>query len=162
MKHIKENSMKRRPGRPSAEAKAALTLIDVSHFRPDAPDELTPEQRQTWKDVVGSMKPGSFPPSTYALLVQYCICVSRCRFIELQLRKITDIRKNLKEFRMWASMSRNETNTLCQLATKLRMLPKTNTRADRQAATETATPWNIRRKPWQDDPNDDDNDQPAA
>jgi hypothetical protein len=34
------------------------------------------------------------------------------------------------------------------LATKLRLLPKANTRADRQATTETSTPWNIRRKPW--------------
>ena len=109
----------KRAGRKSAEAKAALTLIDVSHFRPDPPEELTQEQQQISSDVVGSMKPGSFAPSTYPLLVQYCICVTRCRFIANQLRGI-DIKKNFKEFKAWAAMERNETAVLCVLATKLR------------------------------------------
>jgi hypothetical protein len=142
----------KRAGRKSAEAKAAaaLTLVDISHFRPDAPDELTPEQREIWTNIVGSMKPASFAPSTYPLLTQYCRHVSRCRFIAAQLQKI-DPQKNFKEYKAWASMHRAESSVLCQLATKLRLLPKANTRADRQQTTETSTPWNIRRKPWIDE-----------
>jgi len=147
-------------GRKSPEAEAAaLTLIDVSQFRPNPPSELSPEQQQTWTSIVGSMKPGSVPPSTYPLLVQFCICVSRARFVEAQMRKIADIRKNLKEFRMWANMARAESATMCQLATKLRLLVKANTRADRQQTTETSTPWHITRKPWI---NKEDGSDPAA
>jgi hypothetical protein len=56
-------------------------------------------------------------------------------------------------------MQRAESNVLCQLATKLRLLPKTNTRGDRQDITASGRPWDIqRRKPWQDDGDD----KPAA
>ena len=148
----------KRAGRPSAESKAALTLIDVSQFRPDPPKHLTPEQQKTRSEIVGSMKPGSFPPSTYVLLELYCMHASRCHFIAAQIAKL-DIKKSFKEFRLWAGMQRAETAILCSLATKLRLLVKTNTRAERQQATETGAPWNIRRRPWEDD---DDEPTPAA
>lgn len=150
----------KRPGRKSAEAKAALTLVDLSHFRPDPPSHLTKDEQQIWRDIVGSMKPGSFAPSTYPLLELYCNHIIRCRFIAAKLHK-TDIKKNFREFKALASMQCSETSAMCQLAVKLRLLPKTNTRAERQMLSETSTPWNIRRRLWERDDNDDGG-KPAA
>jgi hypothetical protein len=86
--------------------------------------------------------------------------VSRSRFIAAELRKI-DAKKDREKFKLWPAMQRNETNIMCQLATKLRLLPRTNTRAERQETMVSSRPWEIqRRKPWQDDV--DDEPSPAA
>ena len=148
--------MKQR-GRKSGEAKTMLSLVNIDQYKPEAPEHLTEQQREVLSDIVESMRPGSFVPSTFPLLSLYCIHVCRCRFIESELRKI-DIKKDLKQYRMWASMARNESAVLCSLATKLRLLPKANTRLDRQETTASGQPWNIqRRRPWEDD-----DDKPAA
>jgi hypothetical protein len=55
----------RQRGRKSQEAKAVISLVDVSHYRPEAPEYLTEDQQKVWCDIVNSMRPGSFVPSTY-------------------------------------------------------------------------------------------------
>jgi phage terminase small subunit len=144
-------------GRKSGEAKTMLSLVNIDQYKPEAPEHLTEEQREVWSDIVESMRPGSFVPSTFPLLELYCVHVCRARFIEAQLRQ-TDIEKELKSYKTWAAMARNESAVLCSPATKLRLLPKANTRLDRQETTASGQPWNIRRpRPWEDD-----DDKPAA
>jgi phage terminase small subunit len=148
----------RQRGRKSGEAKAVLSLIDLDQYKPEAPGHLTPEQKQVWCDIVESMKSGSFVPATFPLLSLYCAHVTYSRSIAAELRK-TDIKEDLPKFRQLAALQRNESAILCSLATKLRLLPKANTRRDRQETTATSQPWNIRhRRPSEDN----DDDQPAA
>jgi phage terminase small subunit len=152
-------SVMRQRGRKSAEAKAVLSLVDLGQYKPEAPEYLTEEQQMVWSDVVESMKPGSFVPATFPLLSLYCTHVIYSRSIAAELRK-TDIKEDLPKFRQLASLQRNESAILCSLATKLRLLPKANTRRDRQETTATSQPWNISRRPRPREDNDDD--QPAA
>ena len=152
--------MKGRPGRKSAASQAVVSLVNLDDYRPDPPDYLTEEQATEWGAIVGSMKAGTFPPSVWPLLSLYCTFICRARFIELQLRK-ADPKKDLDAFKMWLTMERDVTSVLCQLATKLRLLVRNNTRMDRQQSTESSTPWLIRKKPWEDD-SDDDTPEPAA
>jgi phage terminase small subunit len=139
--------MKQR-GRKSAASQTVISLVDVSQYRPSAPAHLTKEQQQLWDEICASMKPGSFPPSMWPLLSLYCVHTCRSRFIAAELRKL-DPGKDWQKFRAWACMHRSESNTMCMLATKLRLLPKANTRLDRQVSSDA--PWNINRKPWEDD-----------
>jgi phage terminase small subunit len=147
----------RQRGRKSGEAKAVLSLVDLDQCKPEAPEHLTPEQKQVWCDIVESMKPGSFVPATFPLLSLYCTHVIYSRSIAAELRK-TDIREDLDKFRQLAALQRSESAVLCSLATKLRLLPRANTRLNRQE-TVSSRPWNIRRaRPWEDA----DHDKPAA
>jgi hypothetical protein len=43
-----------------AEKRSRSSLVDLDQYKPEAPDDLTPEQKQVWCDIVESMKPGSF------------------------------------------------------------------------------------------------------
>ena len=144
----------RQRGRKSVEAKAVLSLVNLDQYKPEAPEDLTDEQKEVWSNIVDSMKPGSFVPSTFPLLSLYCIHVTHSRFVAAELRKI-DIGKDLVKFRQLAALQRNESAILCSLATKLRLLPKANTRRDRQETTATSQPWNIGyRRPWEDNVGD--------
>jgi phage terminase small subunit len=146
----------RQRGRKSGEAKAVLSLVDLDQYKPEAPDDLTPEQKQVWCDIVESMKPGSFVPSTFPLLSLYCIHTTYSRCIAAELRK-TDIKEDLPKFRQFAALQRNESAILCSLATKLRLLPRANTRLNRQEPA-SSRPWEIthRRAPWNDNVDDTD------
>ena len=141
----------RQRGRKSGEAKAVLSLVDLDQYKPEAPDDLTPEQKQVWCDIVESMKPGSFAPSTFPLLSLYCIHTTYSRCIAAELRK-TDIKEDLPKFRQFAALQRNESAILCSLATKLRLLPRANTKLVRQEATVSSRPWEIthRVRPLED------------
>jgi phage terminase small subunit len=122
-------------GRKSGEAKTMLSPVNIDQYKPEAPEHLTEEQREVWSDIVESMRPGSFVPSTFPLLELYCVHVCRARFIEAQLRQ-TDIGKELKSYKTWAAMARNKSAVLCSLATKLRLL----TSAARVLGRTTASP----------------------
>jgi hypothetical protein len=149
-------------GRKSAASQAVPSLVDLDQFKPSAPDHLTPEQQQTWTEIVQSMRPGSFPPSVHHLLELYTVHVARCRFIEEQMRSI-DIKTEFKKFKMWASMQCAETSMLCMLCTKLRMTVKTNTRKQLHETDASGQPWLIRKKrPWEDDSDDEPEPEPAA
>jgi hypothetical protein len=110
----------RQRGRKSVESQAVLSLVDLSQYRPDPPDHLTEEQQDLWSEISSAMKPGSFPPPVWPLLCAYCIHVSRSRSIAAELRKV-DIKKDMPRYKTLASMLRNESAIMCQLASQGRI-----------------------------------------
>ena len=155
--------MKQR-GRRSAASQGmenVVKLVDVGQQKPEPPEFLTAEQRQVWRDIVTSMRAGSFYPATFPLLECYCRAVVTARFIEGLLRKC-DYKSEPKQYRALLQMQSAQSATLSMLATKLRLLPRANTRKERHETDASGTPWNIRRaRPWEDEP-DDDAPEPAA
>jgi phage terminase small subunit len=131
-------------GRKSAAAAAAadVVVIDVARIKPEPPKYLTNEQAEIWRITVDAMKAGSFPAATHPLLETYCMCVSRARFIEKELRE-TDLNTDFKRFKMLSSMQARQSSMIAMLATRLRILPKNNSRQNRHESPH-AKPWEIR------------------
>ena len=143
----------RQRGRKSASAQNVVNLavVDVSQEKPEPLEHLTSEQQQVWRDVVAAMKPGSFNAATFPLLASYCSHVTMARFLAGELHKC-NTESDPKKFKALLSMHNSQSATLSMLATKLRLLPRTNTRVIRQETDASGRPWNIRRpKPWEDD-----------
>jgi hypothetical protein len=149
-------------GRKSASAQniVNLAVVDVRLEKPSPPEWLTPEQKQVWADVVASMRAGSFPLAINPLLSSFCTHVTSARFIEGLLREC-NYKSDPKRFRALLQMQCTQSATMSMLATKLRLLPRANTRAIRHETDASGQPWNIRRpRPWESD--DDEEPNPAA
>jgi phage terminase small subunit len=138
-------------GRKSAASKNVV-CIDVARQKPtDPPTYLTAEQAQIWQDIVGAMRPGQFPIAVHPLLETYCMCISRTRAIEQQLREV-DPKTDFKRYRMLATMQVRESALLCSLSTRLRLLKPSSSRQDRHEKP-LAKPWELHRpRPWEEDP----------
>jgi hypothetical protein len=74
--------MKQR-GRRSKEAQATVALLPgiVPGQRPEPPPELTAEQADTWRSIVGRMPCDWFEGASLALLAQLCRHISLSRVI---------------------------------------------------------------------------------
>jgi phage terminase small subunit len=128
-------------GRKSA-ASNVVALVDVKQRKPDPPKYLTKEQAEVWKITVDAMKGGAFPPATHPLLEAYCVAVGSSRFIEKALRE-TDPTTDFRRFRMLSSMQARQSSMIAMLATRLRILPKNNSRQNRHEPP-YVKPWEIR------------------
>lgn len=127
-------------GRKSAASN--VPVIDVAQKKPDPPKYLTKEQAEVWKITVDAMKGGAFPPATHPLLETYCVAVGSSRFIEKELRE-TDLKTDFKRFRMLSSMQARQSALVAMLATRLRILPRNNSRQNRHGSP-YVKPWEIR------------------
>ena len=148
----------RQRGRKSAASENVVNLavVDISQEKPEPLGHLTPEQQQVCSEVVAAMKPGSFNAATFPLLASYCSHVTWARFIAAKLHEC-NIDSDLKKVKVLLSMHNSQSATLSMLATKLRLLAKTNTRLVRQESDASSQPWNIRSvRPYSGD------DKPAA
>ena len=153
--------MKQR-GRKSASAQniVNLAVVDVRLEKPSPPEWLTPEQKQVWDRCRRFNAGRIISPAIHPLLSSFCMHVTSARFIEGLLREC-DYKSDPKKFRALLQMQCAQSATMSMLATKLRLLPRANTRAIRHETDASGQPWNIRRpRPWESD--DDDEPNPAA
>jgi phage terminase small subunit len=139
-------------GRKSAASN--VVCIDVAQQKPiDPPKYLTAEQKKIWQDIVGAMKPGQFPTAVHPLLETYCMCISRIRAIEQQLREVNPT-TDFKRYRMLTTMQVRESALLCSLSTRLRLLKPSSSRQDRHEK-QYVKPWELHlSKPGEDDEED--------
>jgi hypothetical protein len=81
--------MKQR-GRRSTEALSKVVPLPgiVPGTRPEPPPELTAEQAETWRAIVGRMPSDWFQPETWPLLCQLCRHTSISRLIGAALAEI--------------------------------------------------------------------------
>jgi hypothetical protein len=119
----------RKPGRVSA---AALTVvppeeIDVRRGRPAAPERLSEAERDLWKRLTFSRRPGWFAGAE-AILESYVVAVTQAQLIEAALRKAKPI-AGARHARL-ARMHRQAVAVTASLATKLKLVP--SSRLDRR------------------------------
>ncbi len=76
---------KRKPGRKSA-AEQAVQISALSVQRPKPPEELSPEEKATWKAVTATKPADWWRPDTFPLLISYVKHVENARRIDRTLK----------------------------------------------------------------------------
>ena len=135
---------------------AALSLVPISSIdsRPQAPDELTPEQRDIWTRTVAGEGLDTFKtPALQQLLMEYCRHVSSARLLTERIDSFDsqwlDSDDGLDRYTRLVRTRDCETKALADKATKLRLTNQsryTSTAAGTAAAKagSVAKPWDKR------------------
>ena len=134
-------------GRKSA---AALSVVPtLPNQRPEPPAELTKEQAEEWRAVVGRMPAGWFTRETHGLLVQYCRHVVKARLIARALDgydpAVLATPEGVEAFDKLAKMADREGRALANLATRMRLTQQSHYRAEKSVGKASAAD----EKPWE-------------
>ena len=108
-------------GRPSM---ASLMVPDSSEFiqRPDAPYDLTDEQAEEWRAIVGTMDPGHFMRGNYPLLAQLCRHIVNARRLAQLIEQCAKQKKlNRVEFASLLAMQAVESSAIIRLCRSMRL-----------------------------------------
>lgn len=136
-------------GRKSA---ASLTVVAGSiDGRPQAPDDLTTEQKQVWERTVANESADVFKTAALQqLLKEYCRHVATslklARMVEAMERLEVMPADDLEDYDRLLKMRDRETKAIADKATKLRL---TNQSRYTPQAAATAAKKSTERKPWQ-------------
>ena len=139
----------RQRGRKSA---ASLSVVPVlpGQQRPEAPDELTKEEAEEWRAIVGRLPADWFPRETHAQLTNYCRHVVKARMIAGLLREFepewTATDEGLHRFDKLTHMAQRESAAIASLGTKMRLTQQTRVRE--QTATRRLEA-HVAAKPWE-------------
>lgn len=136
--------MKPKGGRTSAAAQEVAVLGHMEQIsRPDAPYDLTDEQSQEWWAVVNRMPADWFPRETHGMLAQYCRLIVRARRLAMLINEM-EAGKNL-DLTTYRDLIRSEqqvSNTICSLATKMRLSQQSTwDRTRRKQPITLEKPW---------------------
>ena len=132
-------------GRKSA---AALSVVPtLPNQRPEPPAELTREQAEEWRAVVGRMPADWFTRETHALLAQYCRHVVNAR----QVARAIDVldpewlitREGCDHYEQLTRMLDREGRAMGLLAMRMRITQQSHYRPDKvvSKATSADKPW---------------------
>lgn len=94
--------------------------------RPHAPNDLTEEQAEEWREIVNRMPADWFPRETHPMLAQYCRHVVRARRLAQLLDKVESSEEfDVKEYRDLLRSEEEQSRALASLATKMRISQQT-------------------------------------
>ncbi|MGY4310984.1 hypothetical protein [Bradyrhizobium sp. JR3.5] len=111
--------------------------------RPDAPYELTDEEADEWRAVVGAMPPGHFMRANFALLSQYSRHVIAARRVAQLIGQVLEQGNfDRKEFGALLQLQATETAAIIRLLRSMRLTQQSVLRA------ETKHPRGPARRPW--------------
>ena len=108
-------------GRPSM---ASLMVPDSSEFiqRPDAPYDLTDEQAEEWRAIVGTMDPGHFMRGNYPLLAQLCRHIVNARRLAQLIEQCAKEKDfDRKEFGILLQLEATESAAIMRLSRSMRL-----------------------------------------
>ena len=149
----------RQPGRKSA---ASLAIMPPGNPPPpEPPKAFTDEQKAIWNEVIASVRPGWFVGSLH-ILEAYCVTIWLDRWL---LQEIAARKPGSKQFEDLVAMRRSQAALLGQLATKLRLTPRSV--FDRTVVRNTSAysglpkPWELGRR-FDEEPEDPEGSPPAA
>jgi hypothetical protein len=138
----------RQRGRKSAVSLSVVAALPGQQ-RPEPPLELTDDEAEEWRGIVGRLTPDWFTRETHAQLVNYCRHVVKARFIA---RLIKDYEpewamsdEGLQRLDKLTHMAERESRAIASLGTKMRITQqsrmKESTAGRKSAATEPEKPW---------------------
>lgn len=128
---------------------ASFSVIYVERrFRPNAPAELSEEQREDWRTIVRAMPPGWFAPESHGLLIALCRHISNSRRIAtlVAAELANDPQINVANYDRLLRMQARQSSAIASLSTKLKLAQSTRIRAD-AAGRELAR--GVRPAPWE-------------
>ena len=136
-------------GRKSA---AALSVVPVTaEQRPAPPEELTEEQAQDWRAIVGRMPADWFTREVQPLLMAYCKHLATFRKLSAVVDGFdldTAVAKGgLMVYARLLTMRERESRCLASLATRMRLTPQA--RYAPHSAARAAARAGTARKPWE-------------
>jgi hypothetical protein len=131
----------RQPGRKSAASLAIMPAGDPPP--PEPPKAFTDEQKAIWDEVIASVRPGWFVGSLH-ILESYCVTIWLDRWL---VQEIAARRPGSKQFEDLVAMRRSQAALLGQLATKLRLTPRSvfdrTVVRNRSAYSGLPKPWEV-------------------
>jgi hypothetical protein len=121
-----------------------LTVVPVlPGHRETAPADFDAEERELWDGILRSMRRDWFSPSFAPLLRAYCTMSVNCQWAGREARRLpVGSREQGRAIAQHARL----TKTLCSLATKLRLTPRSNRQSIRNERSDAPA-----RPPWLDD-----------
>ncbi len=78
---------KRKPGRKST-AELGVKISALSVRRPDPPEELSDDEKETWKAITATQPPDWWRVDTFPLLTAYCSHIENARRIDRLLTAV--------------------------------------------------------------------------
>jgi hypothetical protein len=130
----------RQPSRKSAASFAIMPPGDPPP--PEPPKAFTDEQKAIWDEVIASVRPSWFVGSLH-ILESYCVTIWLDRWL---VQEIAARRPGSKQFEDLVAMRRSQAALLGQLATKLRLTPRSV--VDRTVVRNTSG-YSGLPKPWE-------------
>lgn len=132
-------------GRKSSAELTIRSMATVETIeRPDAPYDMTDEEADEWRAVVGRMPADYFPRETHAVLAQYCrhVVASR-RVAQLIAQATSGDALDVDTLDKLYKMQEREGRALSSLAQRMRLTQQTNVRI------EQAKKPSMVKKPWE-------------
>lgn len=134
-------------GRKSA---ASLAIMPLKVPPPEPPANLTPEQAECWREVVGSLPSNWLPRDVWPLLESYCRSIATSRQLSKVIQAFTpDMLTGaaLTEFGRLCTLRAAENANMWRMATKLRLTNQSRLRSETAARQANNAPRG--RKPWE-------------
>jgi hypothetical protein len=130
-------------GRKSAASlTVAATNTNATSQRPAPPDELTNEQAEEWRAVVGRLLADWFPRETWAMLAQYCRHVITARRVAQIIRvKEGADPFDIEEYDRLLKLQEREGRAMSALASRLRFTQQKQFNWRRRKPKSGARPW---------------------
>ena len=150
---------KRKPG-PKSAAELSVKISALEVKRPKPPEELSSEEKETWKAVTGTKPSDWFRSDTYPLLISYCKHVENAKHVDHLIETFNfDGIKN--DFDLWLCLDKllrardRESRALVNLARSMRLsqqsiiLPRGAGRQTANTAVNVRLPHEM-KPPWED------------
>jgi hypothetical protein len=113
--------------------------------RPDAPQDLTPEQSLEWLRVVERMPAEWFPAETHAMLAQYCRHVVSARRVAEMIESLTegsmDSDRWVEDYDRLLKMQEREGRAMSSLATRMRISQQAQINYKKKTGSSVKKPW---------------------
>jgi hypothetical protein len=122
----------RQRGRKSAASLEVISYSDADVVRrPDPPAELTEEEAEEWKSVVGRLPAHWFLAETHQLLAQYCRHVVGARRVAQLIQQAEAADEfDIMQYARLLRLQELQSKAMVTLATKMRMTQQSTVRAE--------------------------------
>ena len=113
--------------------------------RPDAPYDLTDEEAEEWRAVVGRMPADWFPRETWPMLTLYCRHVVNARRIaQLITAQLKRKKFEIGTYDRLLAMQEREGRAISSLATRMRITQQaTYDKSRKKGEVVSSEPWNF-------------------
>lgn len=135
-------------GRKSRAQLAVVAPIGPSRAAP--PADLTKEQADVWRSVVGALPADWFKPEQYDILAEYCRHVIRARQLDRRIEALfaEDWSDDIKPVERVMKMAATETTAINNLARAMRLTQQSRLKAETAHTRSTADAAG--KRPWEE------------
>jgi len=135
---------------------SALNVVDsgiTPMKRPEAPDGLTPAQKETWREIVNRLPVDWFPKETHSMLEQMCRHISCAKVIAWQIALMESPEKmdgeeesgfDIYRYHELLKMQERESRAITALARSMRITQQSTYDAKKTKGKGVSGP-----KPWE-------------